>query len=167
MTKELTFEEILENFGQLDYTVRGVSMLPLLWQRRDIVTVLPRPEGRLKRLDIPLFKRDTGQYVIHRVMEVKPGGYDICGDNQAFIEWVREDQILGIVDSVQYGGCGKLTKHSKLRPLRQSHEHPSFPWIYRLYLRLWCGSHYLVIRKPIVWAFYTAVSLISRIRKHV
>lgn len=158
MAREMTFEEILATFGRLDYTVRGVSMLPLLWQRKDIVSVLPRPEKRLKRLDIPLFKRDNGDYVIHRIMEVRPGGYGICGDNQAFIEWVREDQILGIVDSVQQG--------NRVRSLYINNENNSFSWPYRLYLNLWCGRHYLIIRKPIVWMFYKAYALISKLRKH-
>jgi len=164
MAREFTFEEVLATFGRLDHTIRGVSMLPLLWQRRDIVTILPKPEGRLKRLDVPLFKRDNGDYVIHRIMEVKPGGYGICGDNQAFVEWVREDQIVGIVDSVQHGGCGKLHKRGRVMPLRLSNEHPTFSLSYRLYLQLWCGRHYLIIRKPIVWAFYKTFALIRKLR---
>lgn len=124
-----TFEQILKDQGVLVYTIKGVSMFPLLRQHRDLICVLPH-EGRLKRYDVPLFKRDNGEYVVHRVLKVLPDGYGISGDNQSFIEFVREYQIIGIVD--------KIERNGKTIPLRSTPEHPVVPLKYRIYTHLWC-----------------------------
>ena len=36
-----TFEEILKKDGRLVYKTRGVSMLPMLHQNRDIAVIMP------------------------------------------------------------------------------------------------------------------------------
>ena len=43
----------------------GVSMLPMLKNRRDTIVVRPKTE-KLKRLDVALYKRGTA-YILHRV----------------------------------------------------------------------------------------------------
>ena len=62
-----SFEEILDREGQLIYTNVGDSMWPLIRQGRDLV-VIHRTTGRLKKYDVPLYRRDSGQYVLHRVL---------------------------------------------------------------------------------------------------
>ena len=49
-----TFEEILKKDGRLVYKTMGVSMLPMLYQNRDIGVIVP-PEGRLKKYDVALY----------------------------------------------------------------------------------------------------------------
>lgn len=44
---------------------RGVSMLPMLRQKKDSVELSPLPE-RLKPYDLPLYQRSDGQLVMHR-----------------------------------------------------------------------------------------------------
>jgi len=100
-----TFEEILEHDGQLLYTNVGDSMMPLLRERRDILVISPKPEGRLSMLDIPLYKRDTGKYVLHRVMWVRKNDYIICGDNQYYPErGIGERHIIGVLTAVIRNG---------------------------------------------------------------
>ena len=75
-----TFEEELTRKRKLIYTNVGDSMMPLLRQGKDLL-IIERPkewdvpyEGsedtvrKLKRLDVPLYKRDNGAYVLHRVL---------------------------------------------------------------------------------------------------
>ena len=64
-----TFEEIIERDGMLIYTNKGDSMMPLIKEGRDLL-VIEKTNGRLKRFDVPLYKRDTGQYVLHRIIKV-------------------------------------------------------------------------------------------------
>ena len=78
---EQTFEQVLEEQGTLVYTNVGNSMLPLIREGRDLI-ILKKPEGRLKKYDVPLYKRDSGQYVLHRVLKVRESDYVICGDNR-------------------------------------------------------------------------------------
>lgn len=72
-------------------------MYPMLRNRRDMV-VLEKPQGRLKKYDIPLYKRATGEYVLHRVMKVREQDYVTCGDNRYYMEFgITDSQILGVV----------------------------------------------------------------------
>ena len=98
-----TFEEELDAHGSIIFTNRGRSMLPLLRQNRDVLVIDKRGPERLKKYDAVLFKRDTGQYILHRILRVENGGYYIAGDNNISGEFVREDQILGVLRSVRRG----------------------------------------------------------------
>ena len=70
-----TFEEILKKDGRLVYKTMGVSMLPMLYQNRDIVVIVP-PEGRLKKYDVALYKRGSS-YIFHRIIGIQNEGYQI------------------------------------------------------------------------------------------
>ena len=88
-------EETLARDGKLYYTIKGVSMLPMLHQGRDIVVICV-PEGRLKRLDVALYRRGK-QYVLHRVIHVTEWGYLIRGDNTYALEKVPEQDVIGVL----------------------------------------------------------------------
>lgn len=122
-----TFEEELERNGRLIYTNMGVSMLPLIHQHRDLL-IIDRPEGRLKKYDIPLYKRKNGQYVLHRILKVTDTGYVLCGDNQWKKEYgVTDDQILGVLTGLVRDG-----REISMDGIR-----------YRLYVHLWCDLFFL------------------------
>ena len=92
-----TYEEILGKGQTLVYTNVGRSMMPLLRQRRDILIIEPRPSGRLKKFDVPLYKRGK-KYILHRIVDVTDTGYVIIGDNNTFYEYdVTDDMILGVL----------------------------------------------------------------------
>ena len=100
----ISFEEELENSGKLVYTTVGVSMMPLIKQDRDI-SIIEKPTGRLKKLDVALYKRPNGQYVLHRVVKVLEDGYVILGDNCAAKEYnIKDSQILGVLTSLVRAG---------------------------------------------------------------
>ncbi len=97
-------EEVLREEGVLYYTVKGVSMLPLIRQNTDLV-VIRRPVFPCRENDVVLFKRDNGQYVLHRVVRAADGLYDIRGDNTSGTERnIREDQILGVMTGLIRNG---------------------------------------------------------------
>lgn len=75
------FEDILRTQGKLVYTNTGTSMMPLLRQHRDLLIIAPPPTDRLRLWDVPLYKRDNGQYIMHRVLWVRKDDYIMCGDN--------------------------------------------------------------------------------------
>ncbi len=76
--------------------VTGTSNLPTLSPNRDSI-LLGRADGPLKKGDLPLYRRSSGQYVLHRVVSVqKDGSYTCCGDNQCTLEpGIRPEQIIG------------------------------------------------------------------------
>lgn len=90
-------KETLDNDGKVTFTPRGISMLPMLRSNMDTVT-LEKPVFPLKKYDLPLYIRDNGNYVLHRVVKVKKNGYVMRGDNQLINEsGIKESQIIGIV----------------------------------------------------------------------
>lgn len=82
----------------------GTSMLPTLKAERDSVTLV-KAEG-IKKGDIILYKRATGQYVLHRIVKLsKDGSYVLCGDNQrAFEKNVRPEDVLFLVEAYERNG---------------------------------------------------------------
>lgn len=94
-TEKQTIEEVLRDKGIYIGPTVGVSMLPMLKNRRDTIVVKAKTE-RLKPLDVALYKRgDT--YILHRVLEVTESGYIIRGDNCYSDEIVPEGAVIGVL----------------------------------------------------------------------
>ena len=88
--------EQLSKGKTVQFKPKGTSMLPMLRQNIDSVVLAPLPE-KLKKYDLPLYQRDNGQYVLHRIVEVGDT-YTCIGDNQYEYEHgVRPDQMIGVV----------------------------------------------------------------------
>ena len=99
-----TFEEQLAQNGKLIYTNKGDSMIPLIKQDRDLLIIEPA-NGRLKKYDVPLYKRDSGQYVLHRILKVREDDYVICGDNRWVKEYgIQDRHIIGVLIAVVRDG---------------------------------------------------------------
>lgn len=103
-------------------------MMPLLRQNRDVM-IIERPVGRLKKYDVPLYKRGD-KYVLHRIIRVREDGYDIIGDNCVNIERnVKDDRIIGVLTGVIRDG--KTVTVDSLS--------------YKLYYHIWCDFLYIRI----------------------
>lgn len=92
-------EEMLKNEGLYITTTVGVSMYPLLKNRRD--NVLIRPVTReLKKYDVPLYKRGD-KYLLHRIIGKTQKGYIIRGDNCDRKEFdITDDKIIGVLEAL-------------------------------------------------------------------
>ena len=89
-------EQILAEQGVFVSTTVGVSMFPMLRSRRDTIVISPC-SGRLKKYDVPLYKRGD-DYILHRIIKVLPDSYVICGDNCTRKEYgITDDQIVGVL----------------------------------------------------------------------
>ena len=135
-----TYEEILGRGQTLVYTNVGRSMMPLLRQRRDILIIEPKPPGRLKKYDVPLYKRG-GKYILHRIVEVTDTGYVIIGDNNTFYEYdVTDDMILGVLTGFVRNDPAGIErflfwkKDRRMKGKRYSVEDGA----YQAYVHLWC-----------------------------
>lgn len=117
-------EDVLKEDGVFVSTSVGVSMLPLLRNRRDTIIIMPY-EGRLKKYDVPLYKRGS-DYILHRIVEVKPDSYVICGDNCIQKEYgITDGQILGVLTGL-YRGSKKINMDGIG---------------YKVYVRVWCALY--------------------------
>lgn len=131
MNETTKFEDILARYGKLVYPNKGVSMMPLLRQGRDLMVIEPKGAQPLKKYDAVLFKRPSAKgpdaYVMHRILRVNDdGSYWIVGDNCFTGDTVRAEQILGILRAVVRDG-------KKTVPVTSP--------VYRAYVSLWCGFY--------------------------
>lgn len=95
-------EEIIAGQGMYVCTTVGVSMYPMLRNRRDTIIVTPC-SGRLKQYDVPLYRRGD-KYVLHRIIRVLPDGYVIRGDNCLHNEYgITDEQIVGVLSGFYRG----------------------------------------------------------------
>jgi hypothetical protein len=133
-----SFEEVLARDGRLVYTNVGDSMKPLIREGRDLLIIEPK-QGRLRKYDVPLYRRDSGQYVLHRIVQVREKDYVLCGDNRWSKEYgITDRHILGVLTAV----------------VRDGKEVPVTDWRCRLYARVWCGFfplRSLVLKAACVW----------------
>jgi hypothetical protein len=87
-------KKILDEKGVFVSTTSGVSMMPMLRDRRDTIVIKPCLEKPKKR-DVVLYLRDDG-YVLHRIIGEREDGYVIRGDNCMAKEFgITDDVILG------------------------------------------------------------------------
>lgn len=113
-------QESLSAGKSVEFSPRGISMLPMIRQGRDSVTLSP-VQGKLKKFDIPLYQRDDGAFVLHRIVKVEDT-YTCIGDNQFVYEpGIRQDQMIAVVT-----GFHRESKYIRVDAFS-----------YRLYSRLW------------------------------
>lgn len=106
MATMLPFIEEAFNRG-LDFQIpiTGTSMNPLLYQNRDFVKII-KPQLPLNLGDIPLYRRNDGAFVLHRVVGIKDNGeYVMCGDNQFILEYgITDKNIIGVAKTLIIDG---------------------------------------------------------------
>ena len=105
---------------KLDIT--GISMVPMLVPNRDSVVLRKSCGKDLKVNDVVLYKRDDGDYVLHRLWAIKGNEYIMVGDGQRVLERGLQDKnILAKVVSFTRG-AKKINIDSKK---------------YKLYIAVW------------------------------
>ncbi len=111
----LSIEEQLGNEGFYVSTTVGVSMQPMLRNRRDRIIVVPVGEERLKKWDLPLYRYPDGRYVLHRIIGVREDHYLIRGDNTYAVEKIPDEWVLGYVSEFYRGDKHILTSDKGYR----------------------------------------------------
>lgn len=119
--------------------VTGVSMLPLLADRRDSVVL--GAAKKIHRYDIVLHRRKSGQYILHRVIKIKDGVLTIAGDFELEKEYpVYTSQVIARAEGFERKG-----KYYSCKSL-----------VYRLYSAVWVA----------IFPFrHKAIRLISAVRR--
>lgn len=99
------FLALLDENIDITLTITGNSMEPLLTHKRDSVVLTSCDKFKLKRGDIPLYRRSNGQYVLHRITNVNKNSYNLCGDNQYIIEKnLPKENIIAVVKAFERNG---------------------------------------------------------------
>lgn len=111
-----------------------MSMYPLLKNHRDSVYI--EPTENLKKYDVVLFRRKSGQLVLHRIIGIEKNRFIVCGDNEFFKETIQREQIAGKMTEF----C-RNNKNGKTDSLK-----------FKIYSRCWCSSFFI---KKILLYIYT------------
>lgn len=117
-----TIEQVLAQQGRGFFQTVGDSMEPMLHNRKSTV-VLEAARRPLRRLEVALYRRPTGAYVLHRVVGVTGDGYRIRGDNRTWTETVPREWILGVMtgyypdESGRFIPCGSRDYQAYLATL--------------------------------------------------
>ena len=86
-------EEIIAELGYYSASVHGLSMYPLLKDHRDSVFI--KKKASYDKYDVILFRRESGQLVLHRLRWIKDGFYVCSGDNDRVYEIVDPKSVIG------------------------------------------------------------------------
>ena len=131
--------EILERGNSVRIMPMGISMLPMLRQDIDSVVLSPLPD-RLQKYDLPLYRRENGKYILHRI--VGAGDTYVCmGDNQFSPEpGVKREQMIALVTGFYRG-----EKYHSVEEIS-----------YRIYCRIWHLS------RPFRHIFHRGVGFLRR-----
>lgn len=122
----------LENGGRASLVVTGNSMYPMLAHRRDSVTLVP-VTAPLRRGDLILYRRENGQYILHRIItKPKEGSFLCSGDNQWVREPVTQGQVMALVEG--FVRKGRACTGEEL--------------FYRLYVAVWVAM--FSVRRPLI-----------------
>lgn len=97
--------EAFEKGKTFTFPVNGKSMQPLL-HANDLVEITAIESVHVG--DIILYRRENGQFVLHRVRRIQPEGYTFVGDHQVVVEKsIAFSQLIGKVISYKKQGKDK------------------------------------------------------------
>lgn len=113
-------QPMLDCGKSVKFTVVGNSMYPVF--RNGVETVTLVKAKKVSKYDVIFYRRDNGEYVLHRIVGKGKDGWKLCGDNQLLVEYpVKEENIIGVM--TDFLRNGKIVSKNKL-------------W-YRVYSYLW------------------------------
>ena len=108
-------EEEINSGKTVRFAPRGTSMLPMLRQGIDTVVLKKAPE-KLNKYDLPLYMRENGQFVLHRVIGKDKNGYIMRGDNQCVRErGIGDANILANVSGFYRGDTFVLCDNNEYK----------------------------------------------------
>lgn len=107
-----SMESTLAEQGEVVACSSGVSMFPMLRHRRDMI-VVERLTRELKKYDVPVYRLQSGKIVMHRILEVRPDCYVIRGDNLLQKEYIKPEQIIGVLREFYRNGKHVVCATSK------------------------------------------------------
>ena len=124
--------EVLNAGGSVTFSPKGISMQPLLIQKRDHVTI-SKPTGRIKLYDVLFYRRENGMFVLHRVVGKNKNGYILCGDNQRVKEYgITDANVIAVMTAFK----------------RKGRDYTTRSFAYRLYSFFW--TLILPVRHPVL-----------------
>ncbi|MBQ6848267.1 MAG: S24/S26 family peptidase [Clostridia bacterium] len=103
-------EKILKEKGEIAVCTSGTSMYPMLRNRKDM-SLIKSVEQELEKNDVVLYRVKDGKLVLHRILNVENDCYVIRGDNLYKKEYIKKDDVFGVLKGFyrngKYVDCGE------------------------------------------------------------
>lgn len=108
INNQVFFQELRTRINegrQVRIRAKGWSMLPLIWDDRDVIVLGPLTERSIQVGRIVLAQLGTGRYVVHRITAIKGSRLTLRGDGNPYQEeYVHVDKVLGELVKVTRDG---------------------------------------------------------------
>lgn len=97
--------DLINEGKEVPLMASGSSMTPFIVHQRDTIFI-SKPDQPLKKGDMVFYKRDNGQYVMHRIHHINQSNeLFIIGDAQTEIEGpIQQEQVFGIIHKIKRKG---------------------------------------------------------------
>ena len=119
----------------------GDSMEPLLYNKSTRI-VIQKVNSELNKNDLPVYKRESGEFVMHRIIKKDDDFYYTRGDNRVGLEKIPKEWVFGVVTEIH-----RKNKHFFVSDKK-----------YKLYVNIWNFIY------PIRYIFMKFRSKIKRIK---
>lgn len=127
-----TIADLISEKGFYVTRPKGTSMYPMIRGTNNEICVVKA--DKYEKYDVALYRRESGYYVLHRILDINDDGFVCCGDNQWILEYgVKREQLVGKLD----------------RWFKGNREHTVRDASYLRYVKFWCKS--LRRRRRILW----------------
>ncbi len=104
--------DTIQSGKSFTFTAFGNSMHPFLRGGSDRVTLSP-PEAKIRVGDIVFYQRESGEFVLHRIVNIKEDKFTLCGDNQYILEKnIKKEQFIAQFSARERNG--KILKNTSL-----------------------------------------------------
>lgn len=141
-------KEVLESGSRAWITVTGMSMYPFLREDKDCVELSEASINTIKKGDIVLIQRTTGEYILHRVLRKEKENFYIVGDAQQWIEGpLKPEQLIAVVTAVK----------------RKKHQFSCQNMLWRILVRLWIN---IVPLRHIILKAFRVFSKVKNVIRH-
>lgn len=95
------YKTALENSGVITVVPKGNSMWPFIKGGKCTV-IIKKPQSPINQMDVVLFQRENGDFVLHRVINVQQDNLVVKGDNFDYQENISLSNVLGVVEGFYY-----------------------------------------------------------------
>ena len=113
------YKTALENSGVITVVPKGNSMWPFIKGGKCTV-IIKKPISPINQLDVVLFQRENGDFVLHRVTKIDGEELVVKGDNFNYQENISSAQVLGVMEGFYYKN--KYTASNDQKYIKRVHK---------------------------------------------
>lgn len=139
-----SYDKVKEQISQEGYSVirpKGYSMWPFIKNGED-VAVIRKFNNNVDLYDVIFYVRKSGDYVLHRVIDIDADGFTVCGDSQTNTEKVMRENVIGVLtELINDKKVVNIRSKKHLRRVRFWYNHK---FIRKIFLKLY---YYRISRK--------------------